>query len=252
MALSFGGTSVAAQVPGSNLSYAPQQNQAYADQTAARTNAEQMRLMQEEALRNQLLAQSRAADKLQMEMNNPANSFSTNGTSLTVSNGGAGSGGSGSGGRVGGVNIGGGTFPDVNALLSQFDTLSSKFSPVRPPGLPAGPTVPSTVNAFAAGKDVSGRMGNKAIEALRNSMTRRGISDSGLAAAGEASILSDVANQQSQNVYDAQKLDTGRQWDANQISYAGALQNNGQIFQGELANQNVKLDILRSLMSRLY
>ena len=69
----------------------------------------------------------------------------------------------------------------------------------QPPPLPARtplaqPTLEDPAQAFAAAKDVSGRQGVAAVRALRDLMTKRGMSDSGMETEEEANILSNVAN----------------------------------------------------------
>jgi hypothetical protein len=131
------------------------QQQQYADQEAERGRIAQQRASQEEG---QLLL-------------DPNNYRTTNGMEMQVSNGGGGSAsGSASGSRGGGgVQIGGSIYPNISDMASQIQAASRQT--VAPPPRIAPPQVPLGTDGFAHAKDVSGRTGNKAVEALRNSMT---------------------------------------------------------------------------------
>jgi len=146
---------------------------------------------------------------------------------------GGGSGGSGNGGNGGG-NGGGGL--DLDALIAK---LNQGLPTIQPPqqvnlaGTPP-PQVPLAEGMFAHAKDVSGRVGNKALDAFRSLMTKRGMSDSGLEAEGEANILGQVATQQSDAEYDQANLNNSRQWDANKLAYAGQMDQNATGYQGSM------------------
>ena len=103
------------------------------------------------------------------------------------------------------------------------------------------PQAPSSANAFAQAKDIAARQGNKALEALRDQMTKRGISDSGIAASGEAGILGGIAQQASRAAYDTAEQDVGRQWEAAQTGYRGDITQRGQ-------DLNTYLSLLSKLM----
>ena len=152
----------------------------------------------------------------------------------------------GSSGAQGGIQIGGSIYPDISQMYAQIG------GDVKLPDRPSAPQVPSPVSGFAHAKDVAGRQGNQAIEALRNSMTRRGISDSGMATMGEANILGQVARQGADAEYDAANVLNDRQWDANQMDYRGRIGHNELDVQTQMANRNPKQAILRALMAQLY
>lgn len=245
----YGGvTSAGAQTP--QMSYAPQQNQAYADAAARRTQEKQDQLNQDEVTRNQLLSQSRASDALYQMMNDPNNYQETDGTNINVNNGG-GAGGRASSGSTGtrGVAIGGGIYPNISDLMGQIKNASPQVTP--PPQVPQ-PTVPGSPDQFAHAKDVAGRQGNKAIEALNNYMTRRGLSDSGMAAAGAADILGGVGRQAAQAEYDRANIDSGRQWEANKLGYAGNMSQNQMGYQGGITQRGQDIDALFNLLRTLY
>lgn len=202
---------------------------------------------------NQLEAQRRASEMQRNLIANPANPRTTNGIESQISNYGGGSASASASGRAGssgGIAIGGGVYPNISNLMSQFEKQATT-SVAAPPRIGA-PQVPSTSGAFAHAKDVSGRTGNKAIEALRNSMTQRGISDSGMATMGEANILGNVARQQSDAEYQAANTDNTRQWNANQMAYQGDLGQNEMEYQGAIAQRNQSLQALFNLMQQLY
>ena len=215
-------------------------------QTEASTRAAQDQLNQDEVTRNQLSSQRTASDIAGQMLANNNNPRSSNGLQFNVSSPGAG--GSSSDAR-GGVAIGHGVYPNVSSLMSQ---LRKKVPQVAAPPRVAPPTVPNLSSNFGQAKDVSSRVGNKALESLRNMMSRRGISDSGLAVEGEANILGNVARQQSDAEYEAARTNTGRQWEANQLGYQGDLSQNQMGYQGAVGQRNNDLQFLLSMLSRLY
>lgn len=197
------------------------------------------------------LQRSRASDMAHMLMADPSNPRTTDGTNYQISNGGGGGSASGSaGGSRGGVAIGGGVYPDVSALTQQLQSIIGQN--VQPPPRVGAPQVPSTEGAFAHAKDVSGRVGNKAVEALRNSMTQRGISDSGMATMGEANILGNIARQQADAQYQAANTDNTRQWESNQLGYQGDMGQNQMEYEGAIAQKNQSIQAILNLMRQFY
>lgn len=82
---------------------------------------------------------------------------------------------------------------------------------------------PSASLGFARAKDASGRMGAAALRAMRDEMTSRGISGSGVEADMTSGILGDVARGQSDAAFQ-QSLEADRQgYDAKKTSYQGRL-----------------------------
>ncbi len=135
------------------------------------------------------------AQMLAGNSNNPLQLESDpSGLSMTIGN--QASGGSGTRNPSSGTGTGGpGTIPPE---------LLEAFKPLAPPTLPGAPALPARTplaaptledpaQAFAAAKDVSGSQGQAAIRALRDAMTARGMSDSGLENELGASILGQVA-----------------------------------------------------------
>lgn len=236
-----------AKIPGGNPAMQALQAQGYRDQTEAKTRADQQYNMQMEATQNQLGAQQRARDSQYSMMGDPNNPRTSNGLEMTISSPGGG-GGSSSGSR-GGVQIGGGIYPDIS---SAFAAMQQQAPQVPAPPRVGPPTVPSTSGAFAHAKDVSGRVGNKALEALRNQMTQRGMSDSGMATMGEANILGNVARQQSDAEYQAANIDNTRQWEANQLGYQGDMAQNELGYQGGIQQRGQNMNAFLALLSRLY
>lgn len=229
-----------------------------ADQTRRLNEQKQQQLNIQDQQNRQIQAQrdtqaNVSADRAQSQtlanqmMADPNTAKRTDGNSYELSTPGAGGGGAGGGGvRGGGIAIGGGIYPDISGMLQQLQ------QPIQPPGRIAPPQVPSTSGAFAHAKDVSGRVGNKALEALRNGMTQRGISDSGWAAEGEANILGNIARQQSDAEYEAANIDNTRQWNANQMAYQGDLGQNELEYDGAIQQRNQGLALLQALMRQMY
>ncbi len=227
-----------------------QQAEIYRQQSDAATAAKQQQLNQTEVDRMQMLAMSRASDSLPGMMADTNNSMSNNGTDINVLTPGGSGGGSGAGGRgSGGVAIGGGIYPDVSALMAQY---RQNIPQVQAPAQVGQPSVPSTSGAFAHAKDVAGRQGNKAIEALNNLMTRRGMSDSGMAAEGAANILGGVGRQQADAEYQAANTDNTRQWEANQLGYQGQMAQNAMGYQGGIAQRGQDVESFLNLLRQLY
>lgn len=141
--------------------------------------------------------------------------------------------------------------PQLDALIAG---LTQQQAPVPPPAYVGPPQVPQAEGMFAHAKDVSGRVGNKALDAFRNLMTKRGMSGSGMEAEGEANILGDVATQQSNAEYDQANLNNSRQWDANKLGYSGDMSQNALGYQGAITqrgqNQSALLQLLN--MSNRY
>lgn len=220
-------------------------SQSYRDQTMANQQRAQQQLNQQEMVNNQLTAQQRARDTQTGLMADPNNPRSTNGMEMEISNQQPQQ-------PRSGIALSNGVYPDLTQMAQQFATAQSQLAP--PPSLPRTPppVVPSTKGAFAHAKDVSGRTGNKALEALRNSMTARGISDSGLAAVGEAEVLGNVARQQSDAEYQAANIDNSRQWEANQLAYQGNMRHDEMEYQHAMNQRNQSLQALFEMFNRLY
>lgn len=196
------------------------------------------------AASQQLLANQQASEQLWKLTGTPGSHIETNGLNINASTG---SGGSGSGSRTGGMAIGGGVYPNVS--MSQFN---SQVPKVNAPGRVPHPTVPSTTGAFAHAKDVAGRQGNKAMEALANEMSRRGMSDSGAHSAGMADILGGVGRQQADAEYQAANIDNTRQWEANQLGYQGDMAQNEMNYQGGIAQRGQDVQAFLSMLRQLY
>jgi hypothetical protein len=87
---------------------------------------------------------------------------------------------------------------------------------------------PSASMGFARAKDQSGRIGNAALRALKDQMTERGISGSGVEGQLTSNILGDVARGQSEAGFQ-QQLEADRQaWDAKQMGYQGDITQRAQ------------------------
>lgn len=194
-------------------------------------------------------ARRTAEDQLFKLTNTPGSYVETNGSQINANTGGGG--GMSASGRAsgGGVAIGGGVFPDISAQMAQFNQNVPK---VQAPANVPQPGVPSSSGAFAHAKDVSGRVGSKALEALRNEMSRRGVSDSGMATAGEANILGNMARGQADAEYQAANTDTARQWEANQLGYQGNLAQNEMGYQGGIQQRGQDMTAFLNLLRQLY
>lgn len=87
---------------------------------------------------------------------------------------------------------------------------------------------PSASMGFARAKDQSGRIGNAALRALKDQMTERGISGSGVEGQLTSNVLGDVARGQSEAGFQ-QQLEADRQaWDAKQMGYQGDITQRAQ------------------------
>lgn len=237
------------QVPGSSGGTPPAQSNMYRQQTEANTQIKQNQLNDDYERGMRMQAQQSALNRQNQMLADPNSRVSTNGMQMNVDNYG-GAGGPGSAGSRSGVAIGGGIYPDLSNLMT---SLQRSYKDSNPEYQKVGaPQVPQNSGMFAHAKDVSGRVGNKAIEALRNSMTQRGISDSGLAAVGEANILGNVARQQSDAEYNQAQLNTGRQWEANQMAYQGDINQNTMQYQTALNQKNQNLQAILQLAQLLY
>lgn len=204
-----------------------QQADIYRQQTEAASQARVQQQQQQQAANNQLNAQRTAGDLAhQMLQTRDDYQYGSDGTNFQISTGGAAGGASAAAKRAtSGFSVGGGVYPNVTdalALLKQ----NTGPQPAKVPAPAANSTLMS--ESFGQAKDIAGRQGNKALEALRNEMTRRGISDSGIAMEGEANILGNVARGTSQATYNAALADNAREWDARQLGYQGGIQQRGQ------------------------
>jgi hypothetical protein len=87
---------------------------------------------------------------------------------------------------------------------------------------------PSASMGFARYKDQSGRLANSALRGLRDEMTSRGISGSGIEAANTARIYSDAMRGQADNAYQQQARSEDQSWQAQQMGYQGDLTQRAQ------------------------
>lgn len=228
----------------------------YRQQTEEATRKKQDQIRQDEISNMQMQAARLALDQSYGLASNANNPRQITGTEMTISNGGGGygssSGGSGSGGAM---------------TKAQVDSLMAKYapSPVSAPALPASIAAPApptkaanTAKAFANAKNISGRQGQAAIRALHDTMTRRGMSDSGFEAEGEADILGNVANFNSDAAFRSDLADDTRNWEAAQLGFQGALsQRNADMgyltsgYQGQLQQRGQDLEKLSMILSLL-
>lgn len=220
----------------------------YRQQTEDAGRLAQQRINQDYDDTQRRVNQQRASNVALGMLGNPSNPRSSNGMEFEVSSPGDGGGGAMSR-PTGGLAIGGGVFPDIIQQLSNF---RNSLPPIQPPQNVPPPTVPSTSGAFAHAKDVAGRQGTKAIEALANEMTRRGMSDSGMAGVGVANILGGVGRQQADAEYQAANTDNTRQWEANQLAYQGQLSQNQQNYQAAINQRNQDLSAYLQLLQQMY
>lgn len=209
-----------------------------------------------EAARNALSTQT----TLMGDNNNPR---TTNGLEMQISN-------YGDTGSYGGSrsSSSGGTMDTsaIEALMAKYAPSPAPVAPLAPPPQVAAPVAPTkaanTAKAFANAKNISGRQGQAAIRALHDTMTRRGMSDSGFEAEGEASIMGDVANFNSDAAFRSDLADDDRTWEAAQLGFQGALsQRNADMgflqsgYQGGIAQRGQDLDrqsMLLNLLGRRY
>ena len=128
-----------------------------------------------------------------------------------------GAGGAGSGaGAGGGAAYGAGAGPNV---------------PVPPaPGREAGPTVPAGNEGqdFARTKDQAARVGNTAMQALRDQMVQRGIEGSGVEGELTRGVVSDVANMDVQGLYNILKQKQAQEFEASKQTSAQNVAQRGQ------------------------
>ncbi len=118
---------------------------------------------------------------------------------------------------------------DMNEIMNLVKTLKGEPVPreaaPQPLARVAAPEpaadAPSSSLAFARYKDRSGRIGNQALKALRDEMTSRGISGSGIEAGGVSSILGEVARGQGDAEYAQQRAHEDQAWDAKKMGYQG-------------------------------
>jgi hypothetical protein len=242
-------------------------NQALSDQL---TRQKQEELNQAERDRMAMSAARLALDQsygLAADANNPRE---ITGTQMTISNAGSygGSSSSRSYGSSSGSGSGGGAMDTsaIEALIAKYAPSPAPVAPPPPPPQVAAPVAPTraanTAKAFANAKNISGRQGQAAIRALHDTMTRRGMSDSGFEAEGEANILGDVANFNSDAAFRSDLADDDRTWEAAQMGFQGALsQRNSDMgylqsgYQGGIAQRGQDLDrqaLILNLLGRRY
>lgn len=223
----------------------PQQQQQWREQTAANTRAAQSRLDSNED-RQRILAQERdmTAANQQMAANVGGTVSGQWGYVYPGAFGGSG------GSRSSGGGAGGGGTAGLDGLIAQLTQQAQP--PVAAPDRIPPPQVPQASGMFAHAKDVSGRVGNKALAAFRNLMTKRGMSDSGMEAEGEADILGQIANQQSDAEYDQANINNSRQWEANQMGYQGDMGQSALGYQGAIQQRGQGIQALLQLLNMRY
>lgn len=209
------------------------QYQSEVDSKTAATNAEQQRQAQQ---RQQALLQQQQIDKNHLDLvnqqhalsqaymmaGNSDNPRSSTGAEWEISNGG------GANRSTSTKGSGGPSNEEIAALMGLMG--GGGGAPTQPP--PARTPLPAPVledprAAFGMAKDTAGRTTNAAIKALRDLMTSRGMSDSGMEAEGEALLVGDAARQMRQAEFDALTRNTDRQNDFSQFGYTGSSNERG-------------------------
>lgn len=250
------------------------QTEQYRKQAEEATRKKQEELNAAERERMAMEASRMALENARRLGSDPNSRITTTGNEQEVSNYGGGSSSYGSsssyGGGSGGSPAGGGggamDTAAVEALLAKYAPSPAAIAPPPPPPQIAAPVAPTraanTAKAFANAKNISGRQGQAAIRALRDTMTRRGMSDSGLEASGEADILGNVANFNSDAAFRSDLADDERTWEAAQLGFQGALgQRNADMgylqggYQGQLQQRGQDLDrtsLILNLLGRRY
>ncbi len=141
--------------------------------------------------------------------------------------GGAGGNGGGGGGTAGS------TAPPLSAddIFSVLDRLKGE-TPAREPTPAAPPRIeaptpsadaPSRSLAFARSKDRAGRIGAQALKALKDQMSERGISGSGIEGQLTADILGQTATGLADAEFTQQRASEDQAWDAAKMGYQGAI-----------------------------
>jgi hypothetical protein len=173
-------------------------------------------------------------EEIDLDAQRRSRNISDAGQMAQITAAGPGSGGGGGGG-------GGSETPAAPPLSTEdifgvLDRLKGETPPREerpaPPNRVAMPTpaaeAPSASMGFARAKDQSGRIGNAALRALKDQMTERGISGSGVEGQLTSNILGDVARGQGEAAFN-QQLEADRQsWDAKQMGYQGDITQRAQ------------------------
>lgn len=122
---------------------------------------------------------------------------------------------------------------DIMQILKDLrgDQVPREPTPNAPPRIGA-PTPaaqpPSQSLGFARAKDQSGRIGAAALRALKDQMTERGISGSGIEGELTGNVLGDVARQQSDAAFQQQRAAEDQAWQAAQQGYQGDITQRAQ------------------------
>lgn len=120
----------------------------------------------------------------------------------------------------------------IQSLLDKMNvpTLPREPAPQSEPrvsGPNAAPYQGQTL-AFSRAKDASSRVHGKALQALKDQMTSRGISGSGIEADATAEMLTDAANYQSGADLAQAIASDERGWEGTKLGYQGDLSQRGQ------------------------
>jgi len=120
----------------------------------------------------------------------------------------------------------------IQSLLDKMNvpTLPREPAPASDPAV-AGPSAApyqGQTLAFSRAKDASSRIHGKALQALKDQMTSRGISGSGIEGQLTADMLTDAANYQSGADLAQALASDERGWDATKLGYQGGITQRGQ------------------------
>lgn len=162
---------------------------------------------------------------------------------------------------------------DITGML---DALKGQPVPREtPPAIPGQvappkPTAqsPASSMAFAQYKDQSGRIGKAALRALKDQMTERGISGSGIEGSLTADILGQVAQGQGASAYQQQRAAEDQAWEGEKLGYQGGISQRttdigaaGSIYGGDITQRSQDINsqdrtqlapALLSLLGRRY
>ena len=254
----------AVNIVGSPL-YQAAQAEANRKKTQLATQEAQDRINAEEKRQMDMRAQQLALQQAEMLAQTQTNPRTTTGTQMEISNAGTSGDGGGYGSGSGGGSSGGGGGYAAAAKSPQqqayemSQAMQQLYSSMPQPQMPTlqrtpAPAVPELTGpsaAFSRAKDASGRTGAAATRALKDLMTRRGMSDSNMEAAGEAQILSGVQQQQAGAEYDAADQDAARRWESAKLGYGGDTDYNNLMYQSQVANQQRQQDMIMQLLSQI-
>jgi hypothetical protein len=132
-------------------------------------------------------------------------------------------------------------------------------SPTAPPRV-ADPVAPKLDQGayFARAKDATGQVANKALEALRDEMTTRGVQGSGIEGNLTKDILKGAAQTQAQAAFDAAQQQWAADWDAAKTGYMGQVDQRandigltGTGFGGQVTQRGQTMDYGQQLMRML-